>query len=227
MALLITDIASEDINDVAFVYESTAEGKKSLYLEGIFMMAEHPNKNGRIYRRGILESAINRYTNDYINQKRAYGELGHPNGPTINLDKVCIMHENLKWDGNNVVGKAKVTNTPMGKIVEGLHGDGAWLGMSSRGMGSLGAGANGIMEVKSDFALATAADVVADPSAHKAFVRGILENVDWVYDVAEGSWRAAEFLHTSKIELNNMTIAKINETSINYFGKFLQELARK
>ena len=188
--LLIT----ETIQDIKYIKEAREDGKKNLYVEGVFMMAEHPNRNNRIYRRGILENAVNKYTESYINNNRAYGELGHPQGPTINLDRVCIMHESLKWDGNNVIGRAKVTSTPFGDIVRGLIEDGASLGMSSRGMGSVVAGKNGIMEVKDDFMLATAADVVADPSAQNAFVRGIMENVDWVYDAAAGSWRAQEFL---------------------------------
>lgn len=221
--LLIT----ENIQDVRYVTEAREDGKKNLYVEGIFMMAESPNRNNRIYRRHVLENAVNKYSENYINQNRAYGELGHPQGPTINLDRVCIMHEWLKWDGNNVIGRAKVTSTPMGKIVEGLIQDGANLGMSSRGMGSISEGKNGIMEVKDDFMLATAADVVADPSAPNAFVRGILENVDWVYDAASGSWRAQEFVEQAKKELHRSTVAAINENSIAYFERFLKELSVK
>jgi hypothetical protein len=221
--LLIT----ETIQDVRYVTEAREDGKKNLYVEGIFMMAEHPNRNNRIYRRPILEGAINKYTEQYINNNRAYGELGHPQGPTINLDRVCIMHESLKWDGNNVIGRAKVTSTPFGQIVRGLIEDGASLGMSSRGMGSVMEGKNGIMEVKDDFMLATAADVVADPSAQNAFVRGIMENVHWVYDAASGSWRAQEFLESAKAEMRKSTVSQINENSIVYFERFLNKLSLK
>lgn len=221
--LLIT----ETIQDVRYISEAREDGKKNLYVEGIFMMAECANRNNRIYRRPILENAVNKYTESYIKNNRAYGELGHPQGPTINLDRVCIMHESLRWDGNNVIGKAKVTSTPFGDIVRGLIEDGASLGMSSRGMGSVIAGKNGIMEVKDDFMLATAADVVADPSAQNAFVRGIMENVDWVYDAASGSWRAQEFLEQAKKQLHKSSVTAINENSIAYFEKFLTELSRK
>ena len=223
MAFLIT----ETINDIHVIKESREDGKKNMYLEGIFMMSECPNQNGRIYRRGILENAINKYSEKYISQNRAYGELGHPQGPTINLDRVCVMHESLRWDGNNVIGRAKVTSTPMGDIVRGLIEDGAYLGMSSRGMGSVERNKNGIMEVQNDFMLATAADVVADPSAPQAFVKGILENVSWVYDAAANSWRAAEFVEQAKKELHKSTVSAINENSIAYFEKFLRELSVK
>lgn len=221
--LLIT----ETIQDLKYIAEAREDGKKNLYVEGIFMMAESPNRNNRIYSRPVLEGAIKKYHENYISQNRAYGELGHPQGPTINLDRVCIMHEWLKWDGNNVIGRAKVTSTPMGKIVEGLIQDGANLGMSSRGMGSVVSGRNGIMEVKDDFMLATAADVVADPSAPNAFVRGIMENVDWVFDAASGSWKAQEFLETAKRQLHKSSISAINENSIAYFERFLRELSQK
>lgn len=227
MAFLITDLVTESMEDITYITEDAGEGKKNLYLEGILMMAEYQNKNGRIYPKSVLESAVNKYSDSYIKQNRAYGELNHPSGPSINLDRVCVMHESLKWDGNNVIGRCKVTSTPFGDIVKGLHSDGAWLGMSSRGMGSINAGKDGIMEVQSDFHLATAADVVADPSAPKAFVRGILENVEWIYDIAAGSWRAAEFVESAKKELHKSSISTINESSIAYFNKFLNELARK
>lgn len=221
--LLIT----ETIQEVNYITEAREDGKKNLYVEGIFMMAESPNRNNRIYRRNILENAINKYSESYIKQNRAYGELGHPQGPTINLDRVCIMHESLKWDGNNVIGRAKVTSTPFGDIVRGLIEDGANLGMSSRGMGSVMEGKNGIMEVKDDFMLATAADVVADPSAQNAFVRGVMENVNWIYDAASGSWRAQEFLESAKKALHKSSLTAINENSIAYFERFLNELVRK
>ena len=223
MALLIVESAPEDFQ---FISEET-NGKKNLYLEGILMMAEVQNRNGRKYPKSVLENAISNYTNNYVKQNRAYGELGHPSGPTINMERIAVMHESLKWDGNNVIGRSKVTSTPFGDIVRGLHSDGAWLGMSSRGMGTITANKEGIMEVQGDFMLATAADVVADPSAPKAFVRGILEGSEWVYDIASNSWRAADFIEQAKVKLNKSTLSEITEKSLAYFSHFLNELARK
>jgi hypothetical protein len=223
MAFLIT----ETVQDIKVIKEAREDGKKNLYLEGIFMMANEQNRNGRIYEDKVLRPAVDKYTEQYINNNRAYGELGHPQGPTINLDRVCIKHESLKWDGNHVIGRAKVTSTPMGEIVKGLIEDGFELGMSSRGMGSVVKNNSGASVVGPDFMLATAADVVADPSAPTAFVRGIMENVSWVYDASEGNWRAQEFIESAKKQMHRSTVAAINENSIAYFGKFLNELAKK
>lgn len=223
MAFLIT----EAVQDIRVIKEAREDGKKNMYLEGIFMMANEKNRNGRIYEDKVLRPAVEKYTEGYINTNRAYGELGHPQGPTINLDRVCIKHESLKWDGNHVIGRAKVTSTPFGEIVKGLIEDGFELGMSSRGMGSVAKNNDGISVVGPDFMLATAADVVADPSAPTAFVKGIMENVNWVYDSAEGNWRAQEFLESAKKELQKSTVAVINENSIALFGRFLNELSKR
>lgn len=223
MAFLIT----ETVEDIKVISEAREDGKKNMYLEGIFMMANEKNRNGRIYEDKVLRPAVDRYIENYIQNNRAYGELGHPQGPTINLDRVCIKHESLRWDGNHVIGRAKVTSTPMGTIVKGLVEDGFQLGMSSRGMGSVTKNNDGIAVVGSDFMLATAADVVADPSAPTAFVKGIMENVNWVYDAAEGNWRAQEFIETAQKQLRKSSIAAINENSIAYFERFLHELSRK
>jgi hypothetical protein len=223
MAFLIT----EAVQDIRVIKEAREDGKKNMYLEGIFMMANEKNRNGRIYEDKVLRPAVEKYTEGYINTNRAYGELGHPQGPTINLDRVCIKHESLKWDGNHVIGRAKVTSTPFGEIVKGLIEDGFELGMSSRGMGSVTKNNDGISVVGTDFMLATAADVVADPSAPTAFVKGIMENVNWVYDSAEGNWRAQEFLESAKKELQKSTVAVINENSIALFGRFLNELSKR
>jgi hypothetical protein len=174
----------------------------------------------------VLEKEVARYTKDLIEGNRAYGELGHPSGPSINLDRVSHMIKELKREGNDYIGKAKITDTPMGHIVMNLLDEGANLGVSSRGMGTLKEN-KGIMEVQDDFMLATAADIVADPSAHKAFVRGVMENVDWVYDVASGSWRAAEELEETKKELKQMAVKKIDESSLYYFEKYLNSLVNK
>ena len=220
-------LITENIEEIRVISEAREDGKKNLYLEGIFMMAEEPNRNGRRYGRSILENAVNKYTGKYIKENRAYAELGHPQGPNINLERVCGLHESLKWDGNNVIGRMKVTSTPYGQIVAGLIEDGARLGMSSRGMGSVVEGKDGIMEVKDDFVLATAADVVADPSAPQAFVRGIMENVNWVYDSSNDSWQAQHFIEQTKQEMKKMTVSAINENSIAYFEHYLRRLSSK
>ena len=227
MAVLIIDTLTESMEDVTFTEEVSTSGKKNLYLEGILMMAEIPNKNGRTYPRQVLESAIDTYTTNFVKQNRAYGELGHPPGPGINMERVCVMHESLRWDGTNVIGRSKVTSTPYGDIVRGLHSDGAWLGMSSRGLGEVSSGDNGIMEVQKGFRLSTAADVVADPSAPKAFVRGILENVDWVYGSASNSQQASEFLEDTKKVLHKSSLTQIDESAIALFAQFLDNLVRK
>lgn len=172
----------EVVEEVKLVTESTEDGKKKLFIEGVFMQFDLQNKNGRIYPRSIMEKEVDRYVDSYVNKNRAYGELGHPQGPTINLDRVSHIIKELKSDGrNNIYGKALVMETPMGKIVQNLLQEGASLGVSSRGMGSLKE-RGGIMEVMDDFHLATAADIVADPSAPDAFVNGIMEGVEWVWD---------------------------------------------
>lgn len=223
MAFLIT----ETVEDIRVIKEARENGSQRLYLEGIFMMADEPNRNGRIYEQKILRPAVESYVTKYIKENRAYGELGHPTNPTINLDRVCVKHESLTWDGNHVIGRALVTSTPMGQIVKGLVEDGFQLGMSSRGMGSVTKNGNGVMVVGSDFTLATAADVVADPSAPTAFVRGIMENVQWVYDAASNNWKAQEFLESTKRYVHNSPTRVINEKSIALLEQFLNKLSTK
>ena len=211
---------------LSLIKEAKEDGSKSYFIEGVFLMGDKPNKNNRIYESKILAKEVARYTKELIENNRAYGELNHPQGPTINLDRVSHMIKSLRQEGSDFVGKAKITETPMGDIVKGLLNDGANLGVSSRGMGSLKE-VNGIMQVQEDFMLATAADIVADPSAHTAFVRGIMENVDWIYDVASNTWRAAEFVHEAKKEMNKMTLNKINENKLRLFDNFLNSLTYK
>jgi hypothetical protein len=175
---LITEVTE----NVTITEEAREDGKKNLYIEGIFLQANIPNRNNRIYRAETLEREVNRYMQESVAKGRAYGELGHPNGPAINLDRVSHIITELKRVGDNFIGKAKISNTPMGNIAAGLIGDGAQLGVSSRGMGSIKEGKNGIMEVQDDFYLATAADIVADPSAPDAFVNGIMEGVEYIFD---------------------------------------------
>jgi len=171
------------ISEVNESVEYITEGKgKDLYIEGVFLQADLKNRNGRVYPGAIMEKEVNRYTETYINKKRAFGELGHPEGPTFNLDRVSHIITELRKDGSNYIGKAKITDTPHGNIVKNLINEGAQLGVSSRGMGTLKANKKGIQEVQGDFYLATAADIVADPSAPDAFVNGIMEGKEWIWN---------------------------------------------
>ncbi len=174
---LITEI-NEQVN---LINESTESGEKQFFIEGIYLQSNLKNRNGRVYPESVMDREVGRYITEYIDKKRAYGELGHPQGPTINLERVSHMIQSLRKEGTDYVGKAKIMDTPYGNIVKNLMLEGACLGVSSRGMGSLKE-RNGVMEVQDDFYLATAADIVADPSAPDAFVRGIMENKEWVWD---------------------------------------------
>jgi len=174
-------LISEALEETKFIVEETKEGKKDYKIKGVFMQAEIKNRNGRIYPMNVLESEINRYNKKFINENRAYGELGHPEGPTVNLDRVSHMVTSLKKEGNDFIGEAKIMDTPMGKIVKNIMDEGGKLGVSSRGMGSLEQ-KNGANYVKKDFMLAAAADIVADPSAPNAFVEGIMEGKEWVWN---------------------------------------------
>ena len=174
---LITEV-TEQIN---IIKEDTESGKKEFFIEGPFLQAEKKNRNGRVYPMSVMEREVNRYVTEYIDKNRAYGELGHPSGPTINLERVSHMTKSLRKEGTDYIGRAKIMDTPYGNIVSKLMAEGACLGVSSRGMGSLKE-KNGVMEVQDDFWLATAADIVADPSAPDAFVRGIMEGKEWVWD---------------------------------------------
>jgi hypothetical protein len=175
-------LITEELTDVQLIAEADENGKKSHKIKGIFMQANIKNRNGRVYPQEVLENEVNRYRKEFINKKRAFGELGHPDGPTVNLERVSHIITSLEGDGKgNYVGEAKVTDTPYGKIVKSLIDEGAQLGVSSRGMGSL-ENKGGTNYVKSDFYLATAADIVADPSAPSAFVQGVMEGKEWVWD---------------------------------------------
>ena len=175
-------LISEEATNVEFLTEATESGGKSYFIEGIFMQANKKNRNGRIYPTEILQKEAKRYTTEFIKKKRAFGELGHPDGPTVNLERVSHMIEELEEVDQNFMGRAKILDTPYGKIVKNLIDEGAQLGVSSRGMGSLKPAGNGISEVQGDFYLATAADIVADPSAPDAFVHGIMEGKEWIWD---------------------------------------------
>ena len=174
-------LISETVEDVNYLIEDDESGKKNYRIRGPFLQAEIKNRNGRIYPMNILEKEVGRYNKEYIQKNRAFGELGHPDGPTVNLERVSHMITNLYADGTNFIGEAKIMDTPYGKIVKNLIDEGAKLGVSSRGMGSL-VPSRGAQVVKDDFYLATAADIVADPSAPNAFVEGIMEGKEWVWD---------------------------------------------
>ncbi len=175
-------LISEEATNVEFLTETSKSGGKNYFIEGIFMQANKKNRNGRIYPTEVLQKEAKRYTTEFIKKKRAFGELGHPDGPTVNLERVSHMIEELEEVDQNFMGRAKILDTPYGKIVKNLIDEGAQLGVSSRGMGSLKSGKNGISEVQGDFYLATAADIVADPSAPDAFVAGIMEGKEWIWD---------------------------------------------
>ena len=174
-------LISEEVQDVEYITEEKENGKKDYKIKGIFMQADIKNRNGRVYPMEILQKEVKRYNKQYINEKRAFGELGHPDGPTVNLERASHMITGLYPDGKNFIGEAKILSTPMGNIVKNLMDEGAKLGVSSRGMGSLDQ-KNGANYVRDDFYLATAADIVADPSAPNAFVEGIMEGKEWIWD---------------------------------------------
>ena len=210
-----------EVNESVNFLVEEKEGKKHFFIEGIFMQADLPNRNGRMYRSNILEREVNRYNTEYVKENRAFGELGHPSGPNINLERVSHMTQKLVREGSNFVGKAKIMDTPYGTIVKNLMSEGAKLGVSSRGMGSLVANREGINEVQDDFHLATAADIVADPSAPDAFVRGIMEGVEWVWD--NGILKAQK-LEEMKKEIQKTSSRNLDEQKIKVFSEFLRSL---
>ena len=216
---LITELTEE----VKYLVEEK-EGKKHFYIEGIWMQGDLGNRNGRRYPVEVLEKEVNRYNEQYIAKNRAYGELGHPSGPSINLDRVSHMIKSLHREGNNFVGKAKIMDTPMGNIVKNLISEGAQLGVSSRGMGSIKEGKDGLMEVQDDFYLATAGDIVADPSAPDAFVQGIMEGVEWIWD---NGILKAQRIEEYKEQLNRGARQRISEeTAIKVFKQFFQDISK-
>jgi len=219
---LITELTEQ----IEYITEAKESGDKEHYIHGVFLQANRKNKNGRVYPLGILENEVDRYIKENIDTNRAYGELGHPQGPQINLDRVSHMITSLKRDGDNFIGKARITETPMGNIVRGLLKSGANLGVSSRGMGSLKPTKDGIMEVQNDFHLATAADIVADPSAPDAFVKGVMENVDWIYDSSTDSWHQ-EQLNNIKKAVKKMTMDEIEHKQFAIFENFIKTLTSK
>jgi len=206
-------------SNIQVITEAKSDGKKEYFIEGVFMQADKKNRNGRIYERSILEGAVNKYVEEQVKTGRAVGELNHPDGPGINLDKVSHRITELRFEGSDVIGKASILQTPMGKIVEGLLEGGVKLGVSSRGMGSLEK-KNGVMSVGKDFMLATV-DIVQDPSAPEAFVNGIMEGVDWVWDNGILKPQEIEIIETEIKEARNM---RSSDIEIKAFKNFLSKL---
>ena len=216
---LITEL-TENVN---YLFEENKDsGKKDYYIEGVFMQGDIKNRNGRMYPGQVLAKEANRYNKEYIQKNKAYGELGHPQGPTINLERVSHMIKELRPDGSNFIGEAKILDTPYGNIVKNLIDEGAQLGVSSRGMGTLRDRA-GAQEVQSDFMLSTAADIVADPSAPDAFVNGVMEGMEWVYDEASRSFRSIQVVDEIK-SVGTKSAKELDEQKFNLFNKFLRSL---
>jgi hypothetical protein len=212
-------LIKEITETVSYLVEDS-NGKKSLHIEGPFLVAEKKNRNGRLYEYNTMKKEVSRYTEEYINKHRAFGELGHPESPSINLDRVSHMITSLKEDGNQWIGKAKILDTPMGNIAKSLIEGGAQLGVSSRGMGSL-KNVNGVNVVQPDFYLATAADIVADPSAPGAFVQGIMEGKEWM--LVNGVWTEVEYTQAVN-EIRKATSKEIEEVSLRIFENFMKKL---
>jgi hypothetical protein len=213
-------LISELNEQVKLVTEEGTEGKKNLFITGPFIQTEVVNRNNRKYVKETVEREVKRYTEQYIDKNRALGELGHPDGPSINLDRVCIKIVELKQNGNDFIGKARILETPMGQIAKNLIESGVCLGVSTRGMGSL-VEKNGIMEVQDDFYLATAADVVADPSAPNAFVNGIMEGVDWIWD---GGIFKASHVEKAKRLVESAPKSNLEEAKLRVFQHFLSNI---
>ena len=213
-------LITETLENVEYITEET-NGKTNYKIRGVFLQSEIKNRNGRVYPKDTLTQEVNRYNREFVEQKRAFGELGHPDGPTVNLERVSHMITKLYPDGNNFIGEAKVMDTPYGKIVKNLIDEGAKLGVSSRGMGSLERSRSGEARVGNDFYLATAADIVADPSAPDAFVEGIMEGKEWVWD--NGILKSME-VERYKEEIEKTKRAELAEKKASIFKHFLNKI---
>ena len=214
-------LITEEVQKVKFITEGRGANKK-MYIEGVFLQGDIKNRNGRMYPMETLRKEVQRYTENHVNSGRALGELGHPDGPTVNLDRVSHKIVSLKENGSNFIGKAKILGTPMGKIAQNLIDEGVKLGVSSRGIGSLKPTREGVNVVGDDFMLATAADIVADPSAPDAFVEGIMEGKDWVWD---GGVLREKYAAKTYKEINTLvTQQQLDEKKLDLFNKFLNNL---
>lgn len=216
-------LITEQLETVNIVTEQKENGKKNYFIEGVFLQSNLKNRNGRVYPKEVMQKEVSRYMKEYVDTKRAFGELGHPDGPTINLDRVSHMIVSLKEDGNNFIGRAKIMDTPMGKIAKNLLDEGAKLGVSSRGLGSLKVNNEGINEVQDDFYLATAADIVADPSAPDAFVQGIMENKEWMF--IDGVWTYQNMDETKKL-IEQAQQKQLEEVKLKVFEHFLKSISK-
>tara|TARA_R110000868_G_scaffold43748_3_gene146821 strand:- start:10440 stop:11090 length:651 start_codon:yes stop_codon:yes gene_type:complete len=211
-------LITEEIESVEVITENV-NGKQTLFIQGPFLQTEQPNRNNRVYQLCVMEREVKRYTEQYVNKGRALGELGHPDGPTVNLDRVSHKIVELVQKGNDFIGKAQILPTPMGKIAESLLNSGVTLGVSSRGIGSVRQHRNGYMEVGEDFMLATAADIVADPSAPDAFVQGIMEGREWVYDSNKKTWISESIKNIIEKDCQRRKLTE--QRKIEHFQKFL------
>ena len=214
-------LITEEIEQVEVIVENR-NGKKNLFIEGVFLQGEIKNRNGRMYPKSTLAREVGRYNENFVEKGRALGELGHPDGPTVNLDRVSHKIVSLKENGSNFIGKAKILNTPMGNIAKSLIDEGVKLGVSSRGVGSLKPTKEGYNVVSDDFMLSTAADIVADPSAPDAFVEGIMEGKDWVWD--GGVLREQQIAKTYKTINTLVDKKQLDENKLNVFNDFLNSL---
>ena len=214
-------LITEEISSVKFITEGKG-AKKKMYIEGVFLQGDIKNRNGRMYPVNTLAKEVGRYNESFVKKGRALGELGHPEGPTVNLDRVSHKITSLRQEGNNFVGKAQLLETPMGKIAKSLISEGVTLGVSSRGVGSLKENSNGCKVVGEDFMLATAADIVADPSAPDAFVSGIMEGKEWIW---EGGILREQLASQTKKHINTLVDQKrLEEHKLNLFNEFLSNL---
>ena len=214
-------LITEQIDDVEVIVENR-NGKKSMFIEGIFLQGDIQNRNGRMYPMNTLRREVQRYNESFVDSGRAVGELGHPEGPTVNLDRVSHKIVSLKESGSNFIGKAKILSTPMGKIAQNLIDEGVKLGVSSRGLGTLAVNEDGVKVVSDDFMLATAADIVADPSAPDAFVSGIMEGKDWVWD---GGIVREQLAKKTYKTINTLVDNKqLEENKLGLFQNFLSNL---
>ena len=214
-------LIKEVFDTTSFVVENKLGKGKEYFIEGIFLQSNLKNRNGRMYPEEVMDKEVGRYMESLVKQNRAYGELGHPDTPSINLDRVSHLIVDLRKEGTNYIGKAKIMETPMGNIARGLLDGGANLGVSSRALGSLQMNKEGVQVVQDDFMLSTAADIVADPSAPDAFVRGIMESVEWVF--VDGKFEQRQIEETKKL-IQRTPSKRLNEASIAAFQNFLANL---
>lgn len=218
-------LITELVEDVQLISEAKESGGKDYYIEGVFLQGNIKNRNGRWYPVEVLETEVKRYVKEVVDKNRAFGELGHPSGPSINLDRVSHIITELKRDGSNFIGRAKLSKTPMGEIARGIMESGGQLGVSSRAMGSLKE-ERGVMVVQNDLRLSTAADIVADPSAPDAFVNGIMEGVDWVWDPVRDTWLEQK-LHDTKKKIHSLSMSQIEEQRMSILEDYIASLALK